>query len=296
MNTRSSTARSPGCERDSHERAPIAEGLAEAAAAAAALGPLRLAGGARNAADQGAHARRRAGAGTEFWQYRPLEPGESIARADWRRSARSDTLFAREREATRAKRLWLWVDGSGSMAFASRAALPTKLARARLIAAALGLAARAGGEWVGVDGGPPVPSASALMGALGTIPAALPPLAAVRAGDTVVALGDFLDAPASALVAATDAARATLLLVAVADPAERDFPFAGAVRFEPVEPHAPLVELPDAATARVAYLAAWRAHVARLDALAAPRVAVLHHGTDTPAAATLAAAAAWLRG
>ena len=46
----------------------------------------------------GEHGRRRAGLGDEFWQYRPAHQGDSARMIDWRRSARSDAHFVRERE------------------------------------------------------------------------------------------------------------------------------------------------------------------------------------------------------
>jgi uncharacterized protein (DUF58 family) len=46
----------------------------------------------------GDHGRRRAGMGDEFWQYRPAHAGDSARMIDWRRSARSDSHFVRERE------------------------------------------------------------------------------------------------------------------------------------------------------------------------------------------------------
>ncbi|MBV1705135.1 MAG: DUF58 domain-containing protein, partial [Hyphomicrobiales bacterium] len=46
----------------------------------------------------GVHGRRRAGVGEDFWQFRPHAAGESAASVDWRRSARADRLFVRERE------------------------------------------------------------------------------------------------------------------------------------------------------------------------------------------------------
>jgi uncharacterized protein (DUF58 family) len=36
----------------------------------------------------GAHGRRRAGTGENFWQFRPFGAGEAAHRIDWRRSAR----------------------------------------------------------------------------------------------------------------------------------------------------------------------------------------------------------------
>ena len=46
----------------------------------------------------GEHGRRRAGMGDEFWQYRPAHAGDPARLIDWRRSARSDAHFVRERE------------------------------------------------------------------------------------------------------------------------------------------------------------------------------------------------------
>ena len=47
---------------------------------------------------QGAHGRRRPGVGESFWQFRPFMPGEAALLVDWRRSAREERLFVRERE------------------------------------------------------------------------------------------------------------------------------------------------------------------------------------------------------
>jgi uncharacterized protein (DUF58 family) len=46
----------------------------------------------------GLHGRRRAGSGENFWQYRRFVSGEPAHRVDWRRSARDDHLYVRERE------------------------------------------------------------------------------------------------------------------------------------------------------------------------------------------------------
>ncbi len=71
----------------------MAEGLASAMP--------RLAADARRASSSvaaGLHGRRRAGQGESFWQFRPFMSGESAAKVDWRRSARDDRLYVRERE------------------------------------------------------------------------------------------------------------------------------------------------------------------------------------------------------
>ena len=44
----------------------------------------------------GDHGRRRAGLGDDFWQYRPVQVGDSQRMIDHRRSARGDQQFVRE--------------------------------------------------------------------------------------------------------------------------------------------------------------------------------------------------------
>ena len=67
----------------------------------------------------GLHGRRRAGPGENFWQYRRFVSGEPAHRVDWRRSARDDHLYVREREWEAAHTVWIWPDRSPSMMFAS---------------------------------------------------------------------------------------------------------------------------------------------------------------------------------
>src|SRR5690349_6150021 len=67
----------------------------------------------------GLHGRRRAGPGENFWQYRRFLSGEPARRIDWRRSARDDLLYVREREWEAAHTVWLWPDRSPSMGFRS---------------------------------------------------------------------------------------------------------------------------------------------------------------------------------
>ena len=100
----------------------------------------------------GEHGRKRAGTGDDFWQYRAATAGDSARSVDWRRSARSDVQFVREREWQAAQSVMLWVDPSQSMAFSGAAGRVTKGERARLIALALGVLLLRGGERVGLAG------------------------------------------------------------------------------------------------------------------------------------------------
>ena len=100
----------------------------------------------------GDHGRRRAGLGDDFWQYRPVQPGDTLRMIDWRRSAKTGAQFVRQREWQVAQSVMLWVDQSPAMSFASARDLPTKADRARLLALAVAILLIRGGERVGLTG------------------------------------------------------------------------------------------------------------------------------------------------
>src|SRR5436189_1106952 len=100
----------------------------------------------------GLHGRRRAGSGENFWQFRRFVSGEEARRIDWRRSARDDNLYVREREWEAAHTIWLWPDRSLSMAFSSKLARESKLDRTLTIAFALAEILVEAGERVGLPG------------------------------------------------------------------------------------------------------------------------------------------------
>ncbi len=100
----------------------------------------------------GIHGRRRAGIGETFWQFRPFVAGEAAQRIDWRRSGRDDRLYVREREWETAQSIWMWIDRSASMGFASDLAQAPKIERALVLGLALGDTFVEGGERVGLLG------------------------------------------------------------------------------------------------------------------------------------------------
>ena len=100
----------------------------------------------------GMHGRRHPGPGETFWQFRPYMPGESTRLIDWRRSARDDHIYIREREWEASQTVWLWVDLSQSMDFRSHLAETTKLDRAVILMLALADLLGRGGERVGHTG------------------------------------------------------------------------------------------------------------------------------------------------
>ncbi|MEP2718880.1 DUF58 domain-containing protein [Pseudophaeobacter sp.] len=192
----------------------------------------------------GDHGRRRAGMGDDFWQYRPLQQGDSRRMVDHRRSARGDVQFVRERELQIAQTVHLWVDQGASMRFASSPDLPRKIDRARLIGLALSILMLRGGERVGLTGGSLPPRRGNLQSlrlaeALSADDAAdyAPPEDRAMAPHArALFISDFLGPFAPLEQALSKAADRGVqgVVLQVLDPAEENFPFAGRTRFESV--------------------------------------------------------------
>jgi uncharacterized protein (DUF58 family) len=190
----------------------------------------------------GEHGRRRAGAGDDFWQYRPVQAGDSRTMIDWRRSARSDAQFVRQREWQVAQSVMLWVDPAASMRFASDTDLPEKADRARLLALAIALLLDRGGERVGLTGGALPPRRGAAQ--IARLAEALtqdsdaeyagPDMSGLVPHGRALLISDFLGDPAPVRAALTAAADRGVrgVLCQVLDPAEEAFPYRGRTIFE----------------------------------------------------------------
>jgi uncharacterized protein (DUF58 family) len=175
----------------------------------------------------GLHGRRRAGPGENFWQYRRFVSGEPSQNVDWRRSARDDHLYVREREWEASHTVWIWPDRSPSMTFAS--ALAEVLVQ--------------GGERVGVPGlMRPTASRNAIEKMAEAIlhdateRTSLPPSFAPSPLSEVVMLSD-LWAPigeVEGIIAQLSATGAHGHVVQIVDPAEESFPYSGRIEF--IEP------------------------------------------------------------
>ena len=98
----------------------------------------------------GEHGRRRSGMGDEFWQYRPAVAGDSARQIDWRRSAKSDARFVRQKEWQALQTVLMWVDRSASMGFTSSKDLQSKADRARTLLLAMAILLIRAGERVGL--------------------------------------------------------------------------------------------------------------------------------------------------
>jgi len=222
----------------------------------------------------GAHGRRMAGSGEDFWQYRAAQPGEPASHIDWRQSARSDQLWVREREAESPQHVSLWCDPSASMHWRSSPHLPTKRERALVCALALGSALLRGHERVGLIAGHEPGHGFSGQAAFPRLAHALeaapspedwPEPELIRIHGQVILVSDFLwpDDQIERVLQSIAARPARAHLLCVLDPAETTLPFGGRIRFTSLENEAPLT-LPAVETLRDDYSTQLAAHLDRL--------------------------------
>lgn len=187
----------------------------------------------------GWHGRRKRGIGENFWQFRPYVEGDAIARIDWRRSARDDHTYVRDREWEAAHTVWLWADPSASMLYKSSGAAVSKESRALVLILALAELLSRSGEriaWPGLTDPFTARNGAERLAAQLAQASVLPPrpdLSTIRRFSDIIVASDFLDpvedTKAWLDVLARHGVRAHL--VEVADPAEESFPYAGRTEF-----------------------------------------------------------------
>jgi uncharacterized protein (DUF58 family) len=251
----------------------------------------------------GVHGRRRAGTGETFWQFRPFVAGEAANRIDWRRSAKDDErLYVREREWEAAHTVYIWIDRSASMWFASQLALQPKIDRALVLGLAAADVLVRGGERAGLLGLTPAFSVRQIVerlaevllaqeGAAGYVPEELPARLSLPLGAQAILIGDFLTDPAliATTIEAIAARGARGHLLMIADPVEESFPFTGNTEFADVDSPARL-RVGQAETFRQDYIRRLAFH---RDAIAASARArgwsFMVHRTDRPATEALLA-------
>lgn len=192
----------------------------------------------------GDHGRRRAGLGDDFWQYRPVQLGDSRRMIDHRRSARGDQQFVREREWQIAQSVMMWIDQGASMRFSSDENLPVKIDRARLLALSTAILLLRGGERVGLTG-PTLPPRRGNMQVIRLANSfaidsaedyASPEHRAMIPHARAVFISDFLGDMGEVTLALTKAADRGVrgVVLQLLDPSEELFPFQGRTIFESV--------------------------------------------------------------
>ncbi|MEO4001380.1 DUF58 domain-containing protein [Mesorhizobium sp. CAU 1732] len=191
----------------------------------------------------GWHGRRKRGIGENFWQFRPYVDGEAVSNIDWRRSARDDHIYIRDKEWEAAHTVWLWADPSPSMLYKSQGASVSKESRALVLVLALAELLSRSGEriaWPGLtdpfsarNGAERL--ASHLLHA--STLAAKPDLRPLRRFSDMVIAGDFLDPVEETQEWLDPLARRGVRahLIEIADPAEETFPYSGRTEFRDPE-------------------------------------------------------------
>lgn len=244
----------------------------------------------------GVHGRRRDGTGDTFWQFRPYVSGDPVNRIDWRHAARwgrppPEGWLVRQTELDASQTVFLWRDGSASMAWRSGAATVQKRERADLLLLALASLLLRGGERVAAIR----PGARPIHGRYGLDRFAdelnqmrddggLPPSFPFPRHANIVLLGDFLDPleDTAAMIARLAAMPATGVLLQILDPAEVALPYRGNVLFDGLQGE-PKLRLPRVEAVRDAYQSRLKAHQARLAEIsAAAGFGFLTHRTDQP--------------
>jgi uncharacterized protein (DUF58 family) len=187
----------------------------------------------------GVHGLRRAGAGDNFWAYRPYSFGDSTQRIDWQKSAKSDQAFIREKEWEAANTLWLWVNRGPRMAFQSHLAEATKLYHAQVLSLAIAQLALRAHERVGyLDGVTRASHGRHMFEKLAISFAspndgALPSTQGNHRYSTGLFVSDFLEEPQTLQRTFAPMAESGMRghLVQVIDPAEEALPYDGRVEF-----------------------------------------------------------------
>ena len=166
--------------------------------------------------------------------------GEPAQNIDWRRSARDDHLYVREREWEASHTIWLWADRSPSMEFTSALSEWSKLDRALVVSFALAEVLVQGGERVGI---PTLMRPTANRNVIETMAQriihdtaerpSLPPNFAPAPFSEVVLLSDLWSPVADfrRTIGQLAANGARGHVVQVCDPAEESFPYSGRIEF-----------------------------------------------------------------
>ncbi|UNF29506.1 DUF58 domain-containing protein [Bartonella krasnovii] len=187
----------------------------------------------------GWHGQRKRGNGENFWQFRPYMEGESIARIDWRRSARDENMYLREHEWQMTQTVWLWPDQSLSMHYCSRFSKISKGNHAIILTLALASLLARCGEHIAIPNLVPPTMTSNVVEQIAfalenhSDENSLPDFSTITRFSHAIIMSDFLDHPEKIIqhLAPLSTKQVTAHLIEIADPAEESFPYTGHTEF-----------------------------------------------------------------
>ncbi|WP_455476737.1 DUF58 domain-containing protein [Bartonella sp. B41] len=192
-----------------------------------------------NKLTSGWHRQRKRGDGESFWQFRPYVVGESIANIDWRRSAKSEQTYLRERELEIAQTVWIWPDQSASMHYCSRFSQVSKGNYSIILTLVLAKLLARNGEHIAIPNLMPPTMASnviervalALTNHQDENP--FPDFSTITRFSHTIIMSDFLDHYDTIIqhLAILSAKQVIVHLIEIADPAEENFPYKGRTEF-----------------------------------------------------------------
>jgi uncharacterized protein (DUF58 family) len=190
----------------------------------------------------GSHSQKRAGTGEDFWQYREYIEGDRPQDIDWRRSARGDRTFVRQKEWQTTQPILFWCQRNQAMTFSSSKALPSKGDDAIVIMLALTQLLNQAGELTGVLSGTLKPNRSTRLRSelaqyvYETVTSELPHpnYDHIPLNSHAILIGDFLSPPTmlNDMARALSSRVSKTTIIQVLDPAEIELPYSGRIIFE----------------------------------------------------------------
>jgi len=190
----------------------------------------------------GLHNRKRSGLGERFWQYRAYETGEDASKIDWRRSARGDQLYVKEKELESLRDYNIWIDCASSMKFLSTLGQEDKLTRAIIIGLAIADLILRSGDRVGLLGSSAPSSSHVALKKIAhqleehivsNFNSSIPLLARPSKRSKIIIISDFLNNSANLKDTLNYYSNFEIsgLIIMINDPCEVAFPFSGETQF-----------------------------------------------------------------
>lgn len=230
----------------------------------------------------GTYGKRKKGNGDDFWQFRQLSLGESANKIDWRRTAKTNHVFVKEKEAQNPKRFQFWVDSRPAMHWTSDPKIAPKSVCAQTLAIGIFLSLRKIGQYPSFLGQTSNPnSIDEILGLTNNLGKSAP--APNKAGE-VLLMSDGLEAIEiwHNRFAQIKSRGGKPLLVIVQDPLEHSFEISGRVQFQSIDGLNQKILIDDCGSIKRQYLARYEDHFRALRELANKmEVALFFHVTGT---------------